>query len=99
MWNPGVHLCHVHSEFGRRVGAGTPFLPDMRFEAGSVMFRSAPALYSRFQAFMRSLLQLPPLSLDEQAASNFSTRSFWRFLPTVADALQLCNSGLLGQLG
>ena len=92
MWNPGVHLCHVHSEFGRRVGAGTPFLPDMRFEAGSVTFRSAPALYSRFQAFMRSLLQLPPLSLDEQAASNFSTRSFWRFLPTVADALQLCNS-------
>ena len=82
-------LRHVHSEFGRRVGAGTPFLPDMRFEAGSVMFRSAPALYSRFQAFM---LQLPPLSLDEQAASNFSTRSFWRFLPTVADALQLCDS-------
>ena len=41
---------------------------------------------------MRSLLQLPRLSLDEQAASNFSTRSF-RFLdilaPTMLDPVEL----------
>ena len=52
-----------------------------------MVLRSAPADYSRFQAFARSLLHLPPLSLTEHAASTFSTRSFRRFLPTVADAL------------
>ena len=93
---PGLPLLsRVQSEVARKVGVGTPFLPDMWFEAGSVVFRSAPAPYSRFQAFTRSILQLPPLSLDEQGASNFSTRSFRRFLPTVADALQLDDSDRL----
>ena len=59
------------------------------------MIRSAPAPYQRFQAFLRSLLQLPPLSLSERAASTFSTRSLRRFLPPVADALQLCDSDRL----
>eukprot|EP00438_Fugacium_kawagutii_P026753 Skav216443 [mRNA] locus=scaffold50:122279:123718:+ [translate_table: standard] len=94
---PGLPLLsRVQSEVARKLGVGTPFLPDMWFDAaGHVMLRSAPAQYSRFQAFMRSLLQLPPLSLTEQAASNVSTRSFRRFLPSVADALQLSDSDRL----
>lgn len=81
-------LSHVQARVRAILGVGTPFLPDMWFDAqGSVVLRSAPADYPRFQAFARSLLHLPPLSLTEHAASTFSTRSFRRFLPTVADAL------------
>ena len=89
-------LSHVQARVRAILGVGTPFLPDMWFDAqGSVVLRSAPADYPRFQAFARSLLHLPPLSLTEHAASTFSTRSFRRFLPTVADALQLCDSDRL----
>ncbi|CAK9042704.1 Esterase LipC [Durusdinium trenchii] len=89
-------LSHVQARVSAILGVGTPFLPDMWFDAqGSVVLRSAPADYPRFQAFARSLLHLPPLSLTEHAASTFSTRSFRRFLPTVADALQLCDSDRL----
>ena len=80
----------LHQAAQTALGPSGPFLPNMFFQpSGSVVIRSACASFSRFQTFFRSLLTLPPLSLSKEAAGQFSTRSCRRFLPTVADALQL----------
>ena len=68
-------------------------LPDCYFNsAGEVRVASVPCPYHRFQAFFRSLLTLPPLALSADEASNFSTYSMCRFLPSMADSLQLFDS-------
>ena len=48
--------------------------------------------YSRFQQFMRSVLRLPPLALSEDESDQYSTYSFRRFLPSVADSLNLSDT-------
>ena len=68
-------------------------MPDCYFNsAGEVRVASVPCPYHRFQAFFRSLLTLPPLALSADEASNFSTYSMRRFLPSMADSLQLFDS-------
>ena len=86
-------LLQLQEAAQRTIGASGPFLPDMYFEPlGGVVIRSACASSSRFLSFCRSLLMLPPLSLSADNASQFSTRSLRRFLPTVADAISLPES-------
>ena len=84
---------HTNSELLRLVGTIETFMPDCFFSSQEeVVIDPRPSPYYRFQAFFRSLLMLAPLALSETAASNFSTYSMRRFLPTIADALQLPDS-------
>ena len=86
-------LGRLNDELERVVGDVPTFMPDCYFNsAGEVRVASVPCPYYRFQAFFRSLLTLPPLALSADEASNFSTYSMRRFLPSMADSLQLSDS-------
>ena len=78
------------------LGVNAPFVPDMYFGTGGLpVFENRAFSYSRFQDFFRSLLRLPPLGLSQEQACSFSTRSMRRFLPSIADSLQLADSDRL----
>ena len=78
------------------LGVNAPFVPDMYFGTGGLpVFENRAFSYSRFQDFFRFLLRLPPLGLSQQQACSFSTRSMRRFLPSIADSLQLADSDRL----
>ena len=79
-------------ELLRRFGETVPFMPDCLFEHGEICIYPVPATYSRFQQFVRSLLRLPRLSLADSESDQYSTYSFRRFLPSVADTLNLSDA-------
>ena len=92
---PAVPLfSKLRTELQVRFGGLAPFLPEAFYRDGTeeVIFEMSPAKYHRFVQFVRSLLRLSPLSLDETECEQITTYQFRRFLPTVADVLQLTDS-------